>query len=278
MKTENLNPEEAILQTSLLSLTSKEDQIFLESCPVDLVKGSLSIFAFQSYIRLNNIPVNGAIPAEVIEDNTKFAGLFAEAMKLYNQQANYITGFQIILGVNSNFTKIVLGYKPLLLVKEAVISATATTKINAYTIAKNGPIHIYGYDSVSKETKFIPAPADYTQYIQNYADKIDVRRHDVETDPTDYMAGVDTNSVIFSFQEVFSMIDANAPEKRALIFHCMVSDHNPVATKRNSLIMSPNIYPTTYEKALTTFKNMYSDLAHLCPPNCNQPLQYQIKF
>lgn len=276
MKTENLNPEIATLQTNLLSLTSKEDSIFLENCPVDLVKGSLSIFAFHSHIRLNNMPVNGAIPAEVIEDNTKFADLFAEVMKLYNQQANYITGVRIILGVNPDFTKIVLGYKPLLMVKGEVLTATPSTKMNCYNIAKEGPIFIYAYDPDAKEKKFVPAPEDYTQYIQNYVDKIDIRRHDIEIDPTDYIPNVDTGSVIFSFQEIFSMIDDNAPEKKTLIFNCMVSDHEHVATKRNSLIMSPNIYPTTFEKARTTFKNMYSDLAHLCPPNCTS-LKYKLK-
>ncbi len=274
MKLTTLDPELINFKSNLLALTSNEDQILLDNCAVSIPAGSQAIFACRDYMELYGAKINGEHAIEIIEDYADFEFLFHKAMELYDKKDNYITGLKMILGADSASKKIVLGYRPLVMKRAKVVSSSTITPINSYNIAAEGLVFMYNPTKLPGER--FEAFADYSVYTKEYADKFYIRRNKSEINPTKYIPDVDTDSAIFSFQEIFTMIDDNSPEKKTLIFNCMVEDYDPVATRRNSFILSPNIIPTL-NKSFDSAKNMYTDLAHLCPPNCNQPLKYKIK-
>jgi len=274
MKLTTLDPEVTNFRTNLLALTSNEDQIFLDNCIVSIPEGSEAIFACNQYMELYGAKIKGEIPVETIEDYADFEFLFHKAMELYDKKDNYITGLKLILGSDSASKKIVLGYRPLVMKRGLISYPTESMSIKSYNIAKEGSFFMYKPTNLPGK-RFEPV-SDYSSYTIEYSEKFYISRTKSDIFPKKYIYDVDTNTVIFSFQEIFTMIDDNSPEKKTLIFNCMVDDHEPVATKRNSFILSPNILPTL-NKSLDSAKNMYTDLAHLCPPNCNQPLRYYIK-
>lgn len=274
MKLTTLDTEIINFRANLLDLTSNEDHLFLYNCPVSVSEGSEAILASHEYMELYYAKIHGEEPVEIIEDYTDLVSMFNKAMTLYNKQENYVTGLKMVLGADSSSKKIVLGYRPLLMQRAAIVFSNGGVNINSYNIVNEGSFFIY--KPANDPGERFEAISDFSSYTKEYSLKFRIRRNKSEIAPTPYIQDVDTDAVIFSFQEIFTMIDDNSPEKKTLIFNSIVEDHDHVATIRNSLILSPNIVPTL-NKSFVSTKNMYSDLAHLCPPNCKAPLMYRLK-
>ena len=261
MKTKELNQEKQ--SGNLFSFIPAEDEINLKRCVVAPSEASEEIFAVNRYLRLYDEVINGSTPAEIIKDASKFVKLYTEAMKLYNNEPNYITALRIKLTADDDIIRLI--YQPILLLRYMVLNEAE--KIVPYNVAAEGGSFIY--DTVSRD--FVSMPTIFNTYPAKYKANMSILRNDDDDNETytGYIQGIDTESVIFSFQEISTMISDNPTAKRFFIFNCIKNYSNdPVAPIKNSLILSPNLYPND-SHGITPFYNMYGNLAHLCPPNCN---------
>lgn len=245
---------------SNLFLVANEDKIYLDRCAVDNSQASNEIYEVNKYLKLDENIVNGASPVEIIKDATKFETLYNNAMSLYTNEVNFLTALRIKLGWDGDYIKLI--YQPILTIRTSVLSVDE--KIAKYDLIKEG--NNFVYDLISKD--FIVASQDQMNYIQNYKSNMKILRNYADEIHTKYIQGVDTEYVTFTFNEIQDMITDNLPNKRHFIFNCIKSYSNdPIASIKNSLIFSPNVYPRS-EKDFGPFKDMYGNLAHLCPPNC----------
>lgn len=258
MKNKEQNQENQL--GDLFPFIPAENEINLKRCVVDRSEASEEIFAVNHYLRLYDEVINGSTPVEIIKDASKFVKLYTEAMKLYNNEPNYITALRIRLTADEDIIRLV--YQPILLLRSTVLNEAE--KIVQYNIAAEGNDFIY--DNASRD--FIPMPAIFNTYPAKYKANMSIIRNE-EENHTRYIQGIDTEAVIFSFQEISTMISDNPAAKRFFIFNCIKTYSNdPVASIRNSLMLSPNLYPGD-SQGIGPFYKMYGNLAHLCPPNCN---------
>jgi hypothetical protein len=243
-----------------------EDNIDIRRCAVPKERATEEIIDVNKYLKLYDSEVHGFLPVETVIGPSKFNKLYAEAIKLYRNEPNYITALKVKIVADTDSIKLI--YRPILLLRSSIIDTTS--KIVEYQISREGEDFIY--DISSKD--FIPIPNTYGTYAANYKTHMRIMRNP-EEEYTPYISGIETEFVIFSFQEILEMISDNPAARRLFIFNCIKQYSNdPIASIKNSLMLSPDIN-LTGEKFIGPFPKMYGNLAHLCPPNCNM-LRYKL--
>lgn len=181
-----------------------------------------------------------------------------------------ILALKVILGANEDNTMHVF-YQPicLSLINEIVDAELQNQGI--FNVTES--LTTYDYNYVDKNSIFQPAPAGV--HKKYYQDFVSIFHNETEKWGP-FSPGKDVESVIFTFQEIFNFMYNNKLQL-VKIFNC-IRRFNTIDKKyinKHSLILSeygpyganvPGVSKKT--KKVSAYVGKYSNLTHLCPPNC----------
>ncbi len=178
-----------------------------------------------------------------------------------------VTGLRIIFGMRLN--KMVFFYQPVFMCYD--ISQ------EGYMVNSSVLSQYYRYNTTTK--LFEPVMQDtVTAYCQYYYDNVYIDHfEDGNYAPFTHVSQDvdwhgDTKSIIFSFQELFALYEANYPNESAGNRYCEdVIIRNAAAYYYRFKINKDRLKHTLYVKTNGDGAVLYAaNLAHLCPPSCNQ--------
>lgn len=219
--------------------------------------------------------------ADSISKNA-FCALKDTADKFHMSDTNcnhYITALKITLGLDSTSRKIQLLFQPAFLCLVPCTGTSASFQLKGISTT------YYTYNAITESFSI----ASDTSSKQRYIDKILIE-HKIGEPKSKFrqpVAGNDTLgdviSVIFSFQEIISLIDCNANTDYLKIWNAIQNNYIPsvgYALQKHSLILGPKqlnvpLMPFT-PVGSGIFSNKFANFSHLCPPSCNL-LSYNLK-
>jgi hypothetical protein len=265
----NKNPfAEASVQYNLPNLLN-EDRIYLDRSFKSPINGEQEINLCANFLKIGNVIVDGNIPLEIVDNVNGLIDLYKEATSL-SKIGGYITGLKMIFGIDVDpidpqKSKVCLLYQPVCMQKNSNIGNT--NKVRLYDI-HDGP-DIYKYNDTNKT--FTPIILDEVKkLVTNYTNVIQILHSDLPNDThSDFIKGFDVESMIFPFQEIFALLYDNKPDEIIKISNCIKKNEIDPSFLiiKHSILLSVN---TTTESASGTFKGMYANLIHLCPPHCRK--------
>ncbi len=198
-----------------------------------------------------------------------------------NSGVHNVTALQIKYGLHNH--KVKLYYKALSLDRDSTTKPGVTPKLGYYSNHHPFDSNYYCYTG----SGFMRAPYK-NQFLKdslNYIDSIRIRHH--LNNPTPgyfYTANNDTgdvHSVIFSFQEVYSLIKNNSGSRYVKVSSIgqRVKMSITLSFYKHSIMLGPNsLQPGGHGTGggSGVYYNVYADLAGMCPPQCSE-LQFQLK-
>lgn len=266
------NPKNLIAanNTSLSSL-SNESTINLEFHVKDVDPANREIDECKNQLRISK--TLGGVDVNVDGDQVidtiigcHFLGLYNVAQELSGSGC-YLTGLKIIFGINNN-NEICLVYQPVLLQNEQETSPDS--KVCSYRIIESSSCFQYdktdGFKNCSGKGDLVAA----------YKSKIKIKHNATETH-SPFLPGVDVESMVFSFQEIFALMYENRKAEAdqnifyknndpVLIYNCIRENSiDPSFKYKHSLLLSTVASSKMKEVG---FSGKFANLAHLCPPNC----------
>ncbi len=205
--------------------------------------------------------------AELIKIDA-FTLLRDNAAKISSADSNFILALRIMYGLNLNTKRMNLLYEPLFLKK----TPTSPQKINAEYMTLRGP-YIYKYDKATSKFK---TTTDMSG-LQVYKDNIQIKRTGLgfgEFYLSNDSTG-DVKEVVFSFQEIDSLIHGNPKTANIKILNAAETMYiNQKKYTKHILLLGPDdLFP-----AVPIFFMKFGNLSHLCPPSCGAtPYKYNLK-
>lgn len=243
-----------------------EDPIVLDAMVVDRAAGDARRASCYTHLKINGraLDESDSVIDTPRDRHTPFIALHTIAERLAGSPASdYVTGLKMNLGIKAG--KICILYQAVGLTKSAIQSGNLQAGQREYDVICDADYYIY-----QKESNTFEKTTDLTP-ISDYKVLITIRHKDrLGTPFTGFIEGIDIESAIFSFQEIFAVLDHNPGSDTVGI--CNAIEIAPEQTEtpvKHALILAPDALQIT-------FYNVYADLAHLCPPNCNK-LIYTIR-
>jgi len=215
------------------------------------------IVDFSQIVKLRNgnfpHPPNAA-PVACIK-NTAFEKLYKEALKLRKPGEQHVTALRISFGLTNTSHEVKLLF-------QAVYAKLDTGK--DYDVIENG--EIYYYDEPSCTFELYALAEDVRR---NYRRNVLVK-HVGDQSPTAFIEGIDTESVTFPFQTIYTLMYDNRPDDYILIYNALPANKemSEVEYKHGLLLTSSD--EEREKRKLLDFKNKYANRSHLCPPGCNK--------
>ncbi len=248
----------------------QEDTTNLDLHPKPKEEAEAEIKACEHYLKVGDTNINGLVPIEKIK-RIAFLELYIKANDLIGE-GNYLTGLKIEFGIDLA-NNLSLVYKPI-----RFYNGTSNLGSSTYD-KKEGVSFKYNngenrFDSISEDER--------CALVLRYEEIIRIKHSDRTGDThTNFIKGKDIESMIFSFQEIFALMYDNRsvgvndifdrPNVNPILFFNYVKKEkiDDYYSAKHSLLLSPNLQPKV-EIGILDFKNMYANLAHLCPPNCER--------
>ena len=246
-----------------------EDVIDLSKNPIDTVLGKQLINNCIDSIRIDST-IKLTRVAESIHKNGLVALKNLALQMKGSYQGNYILGFRITYGLNSN-NKIKLFYQPVFLKKDS----TATVKTNVKYAAEESSTY---YKYANSSPYFSPVTSQtVTAAVNNYTAHINFMnnikkpavwrgfKNGIDTDST-----ADAKSLVYSFQETDSIMIENNTD--------MIYIYNAAENKyaNHKTYMRHSLLIGFEDKGVHSFYKKFGNLSHLCPPSCGLHL-YDLK-
>jgi hypothetical protein len=244
-----------------LANIANEDPLLIDTMAVDSEAGDLRIRNCYTHLKIDGRTFGDS---DRVIDTTKNG--YTPFLKLYNialakagsPAGDYLTGVKINLGID-NSGKISALYQAVGLNKSKIQDPNLPPKKVQYDVTSDTDYYSYDSGSGTFELK-----TDLTS-LAAYKTKICiVHDNNAGTNCTSFIAGTDVELIIFSFQEIFSLIYDNDSDTISI---CNAIEQDPSQTQtpvKHSLLLAPD------GLGLLSLKGVYANLAHLCPPNCNQ--------
>ncbi len=249
-KIETRNQDAAFIQG-----LNNEDKLDLSKMPVDLTKAIQEIGMCTTHLSINQVMLSDSDKLICKIPIAAFTDLQLEAETLRENNNNkYVIALKMHLGVDSQ-NKITLFFQS---VYCECLKPDPSIKKRIFTIVKEGVLKSYNGQNMI-------ADSDNGGYRARYVKNIGVKHNDTETTPFQFETGKDTESIIFSFQEIVEFIKANPLIDEVFIYNSIRTDKSNVPfIYKHTLLLSPEIQALVRE----SFKGKFANLAHLCPPHC----------
>ncbi|MES2132210.1 MAG: hypothetical protein V4506_07650, partial [Bacteroidota bacterium] len=243
-----------------------EDVIDLDNNAVLESDGDAQMQLFEDSILIRpNTKIS--LKAEII-DTGAFRSLRDSAKKIdLNYSGSYILALKIIYGMNLTNKKMNLLYEPLFLKK----TPTSNAKINAeYTVSSGS--YTYKYDNNTSKFKQATSLGASTVYQDNIYIKRSGSGFGGFYYNNDQDSTGDVKEVVFSFQEIDSIIQGNPTTRKVYVLNAaepLTINHKKYF--KHILLLGPDdlappVGPIFYMK--------FGNLSHLCPPNCSTGKHY----
>lgn len=252
--------EEIVANNNALDLMLSENKIDLTRTSVSTPDGEIRVDRCNRVLRMVGNP--NPVPAFVVPENiglsgvrtaeSEFTRIFTTLMNEYEEEENYITALRVHYGLDTASQDIVLFYEPVLLIQDKKIDLY--NKLYSY---KEKVLENTSFYYVNNAGQFVATTsANVDVYKLAYKNILIKHFSDTATVPTPFIQGVDTESALFSFQEIFNLISPD-PTMTPISFQNAILPypHDPYIEERHAIFIST---PT----------GKYVNLAHLCPPNC----------
>jgi len=273
---EDPDKKESNQQQSMAVSVQIEDTLDLSKHPVEEPHAEIEFTACDDFISILKLRKVKRQAEEIV------IGAFAKLKKVANNSVpagtQYVTGIKITFGLKTVLGKMDLLYTPIYMHKLRD-SLTAGEKWGIYSITDNPAYFTYNTTIDSFQvTNDYDCIEKYRSYI-----KID---HDgngpagFEDFNSDLTGAGDVRSVIFSFQEIDSVIVKNPGINSLKVFNASVKvPYNNDTIMKHSLLLGPDskdpaLLPRIFYGG---FNNKYANLGHLCPPGC-ATVRFQIKY
>ena len=249
-----LNITAKFSQFPTLNQLEKEDLLDLQMIPLEKPEGDLAVNNAQSYLKINNQPidmvVNNLPIVELVE-------LFNEVNRLRkNPLVRYLTGIQIYFGSQDN--KLFLIYQPVYM---EWVDYDGAGQNDLYKVI--GRCGMYSFNT--ENNQFVLDTTNQSEiWISNYKQLIRIKHNDITgTVHEKFIPYHDTESLIFPFQTIFTLLhdnDGEIVEIRNSIAKVNYDVTNKVK-HRVLLYVEPSV-------GVEAFDQKYANRSHLCPP-CN---------
>jgi hypothetical protein len=250
----------------------QEDQLNLTKHPVDDGVATGEFTACDQNVGINILGVNKKIPrlAEEIENGAFKALRDSAAAHVPTTCPNYITAIKITYGLHTTLLKMDLLYTPVYMIKVRD-STSGAENWRIYDVVDDGSYYTYN------TTNNTFAKTIITNCISRYSNNVKIDR-DRDGDKEDFDPSLDVNSVIFSFQEIDSVIAQNPSTQSVKIFNASVNaSSGGTPNMKHSLLLGPDSKnPALVRVYFDSFYGKYGNLGHLCPPSCVR-LRYQVQ-
>ena len=241
-----------------------EDQLDLQYAEVPNPPILPQISTFNNAFKLNNGPTT--IPEVVVKiKKDAFKLLYDEVVKLRKPE-NHITCLRIWHGLTKLTTEHKL--KPLFQVIYTVKSATGQ-----YSVVEGS--EIYHYDG----NVFKPY-SGAEDLRRNYRENIRIKKITGGSyDPLN--VGLETESVTFPFQTIFTLILDNLPDNddAVIIVNSLATNKEQTEIYHKHALL---LFATKMEEdqkgteAFVIIKDKYANRSHLCPPGCDKILDFDL--
>lgn len=244
--------EQIIQQNQKLKSLRDEDILDLELIPKEKDEGTREIKKCSKYLRLNKAIVPSDLCRLLLPELTM---LFLDAANLRNESKNGLTGLKIIFGASK--VDDIISLTP-------IFQPVYMRRI-ALQVAAGDYETIYGkyYHRDDKDIKVIPEE-EMKRYTENYKNNVKIV-DESRARNLDFIPGIDTESVIFPFQTIFTLLYDNGNAKGVFMYNSIRKDRD----MKHCVLLSS-------QKMLgNSFKGKYANRSHLCPPDCNT-LKYSI--
>lgn len=250
-----------------LASLGNEDPIVLDAMVVDRTAGDARRTSCYTHLKIDGraLDESDSVIDAPRDRHTPFIVLFTIAERLAGSPASdYVTGLKMNLGIKDG--KMCILYQAVGLTKSAIQNKNVRTGQREYNIICDTDYYFY-----QKESNTFERTTDITP-LSEYKELITIRHNDEPgTGFTRFIEGSDIESAIFSFQEIFAVLDHNPGSDTVGICNAIeIAPEQTETSVKHALILAPD------GLQITDFYNVYADLAHLCPPNCHK-LIYTIR-
>lgn len=264
MKTENLkNPKDEIALTNPTQLGALEFEraLCLDKHELSEEGGNNEVLICDNLVKINGVKI----------DPEKYVSITKEALsKLYKDSTSLRTHpadvlvLKVILAADTNNTMCYF-YQPMSLALNTEIIDAELQNQGIFNVGKSGPTYEY-IPSEFKEAAVGERANYYQEHVSIFHNKTDKWGA--------FISGKDVEAVIFSFQEIFNFMHTNNLDT-VKIFNC-ARGFNTIAKGhiiKHSLILAENgpfgaELKASEINSSNLFRGKYSNLTHLCPPNC----------
>jgi hypothetical protein len=251
-----------------------EDSLEIDLVPVDRARAEVDIHTCAARLSVNNIRLeysqyfNCAINHFKKEGDPKFMAfwnVYDIAKALIPTDSRNITAMKVHYGVSPS-SEIVLFFEPIALIANNNQPATGTVEYNVIESK-----HYFAFDPFLNRFNEMDSGL-IKKYLDLYNESISIARNAGNLNFDKFSKGVDSEAVIFTFQQFLNVIWDNKDSGYELsIFNAVRLDSN-YNIYRHSLYLAPNLVrpPRSIAPfaALGPLTGVYADLGHLCPPNC----------
>ncbi len=249
-------------------LVDLEDRLELKDNVVDVPEGTTRRTTARNKIRVDSVTQLPDILDSIPQ--AAFDTLKHIATRMHGSDtSHYVIGLKISYAMNQT-NNMKLLYQPAYLKR---ISGNST-KTNA-VYERNIYADYYKYNG----SAFTIVPtSNATLSINNYTTHITFKKqgsthYRTFNNTADNDSTGDVKSILYSFQEIDSVINGNTSNKIYILNAAEVMRANHTDYLKHSLILGPD----TLIKQLHLFYLKYGNLSHLCPPSCSTNVFYNLK-
>lgn len=228
--------------------------------------GDSEVSSCPAYLKIKETPVSTEPFVSIDKDDIH---------KLYKDSYNLkihpsdVLGLRVMLGANVDNT-MHLFFQPVNLSLLSEIIDAELQNQGIFDIGKSGLV--YDYTNSSFQT------AQASDYIDYYQKNVKIL-HNATDGWSGFISGKDVESVTFSFQEIFSFMKEyglsilkiyNCVRRFDTIDKGWVNKHSLVLAETGPEEENPEDTRLRFVKSTNAFRGAYSNLTHLCPPNCSR--------
>jgi hypothetical protein len=259
------NPKDDFANANSGKVDSLKDERALYLCRhgKNRFGGDDEVFRCDNFIKINNVQFD--YKNHIALSKAELMALFKNSYSLLKPGPKDILFLKMILGADSSSNTMHIFFQPVSFTLTAEIIDAMLQSQGIFEIAKSGPVYDYK-DSKFQESSEVP----YTEY---YKTTVTMPQNQVDGSEI-FDPAKNVTSVLFTFQEIFNFIHTNNLSE-VKVLSCVRRFYaiNKGLVNKHSLILAKDlpavklIGPTLIP---VPFKNVYSNLTHLCPPNCSQ--------
>lgn len=279
MKVKNAKDEIADGNPELYGLRS-EIALCLDKHKLSTENGDQEILACRSIVKLNKTELSTSFCLEI--DRSDLCKLYNESCALKLDPKNIIA-LKIWFGEYDN--NVELFFEPLALALQNSVTDAELQNQGIFNSVRSGKTYKYFNHNFNE--------AQIGNSVYRYQNGVEIM-HNNEDGWGKFICGKDVESVTFTFQEIFNFLHENSAGTLR-IFNCVrrfdtigkgiINKHSLVLAEIGPDAGSPNFeedlekltsQTLVYLKDKNLFAGRYSNLTHLCPPNCSQ-LMYTLE-
>lgn len=241
----------------------KEDVLNLEMLDVLLGSGVKQINDTAIYLTLNG----GLIDKEIsVIPISQLVWLFDKANKMRPlPYVRYMTGLRVYFACKN--TELTPLFQPIYLERTGY---DPKSQMDLYSVNVNVPVYIFN------GTDFDPVSTlEMRNWMGNYQSLIQIKHNDIDSHE-DFIPNHDVESMVFSFQAIFTLMHDNYGNSMKLSNSVVQVKYDGTNTVKHRILLSSDYSLDFKAQLMATFSGKFANRSHLCPPSDGLILGYDL--